>query len=73
VVVSGIADVLLQDSTASTRGYWVRTSTTTAGRADATNADPPGLVVAHMSEIGHCLQSQIAGTNVLARCVLHFN
>ena len=73
VVIGGIADVLLQDSTASTRAYWVRTSTTAAGRADATNAAPPGLVLQHFAEIGHCLESKNAGTDVLARCLLHFN
>lgn len=77
VVVAGVAEVLLQDSTASTRGYWVRTSATTAGRADATNAAPPGGTVGaletHTKEMGHCLESKTAGTDVLAKCVLHFN
>lgn len=77
VVVSGTAYVLLQDSTASTRGYWVRTSTTTAGRADATNAGPPGGTVqaleTHAKEIGHCLETKTGGTDVLAKCLLHFN
>jgi hypothetical protein len=78
VVVSGIADVLLEDGTASGYGNWVETSGTTAGRADATNVAPPASGVIneiqeHFREIGHCLESQGAGTNVLARCVLHFN
>lgn len=77
VVVGGIAEVLLQDATASTRGYWVRTSTTTAGRADATNAAPPGGTIGaletHLKEIGHCLESKTSGTGVLAKCILHFN
>jgi len=69
--------VLLQDGTASTRGYWVRTSTTTAGRADATNVAPPGGTVSaleeHLKEIGHCLETKGSGTDVLAKCILHFN
>jgi len=77
VVVVGIADVLLEDGTASTRGNWVRTSENDAGRADATNAAPPGGGIPeldiHMAEIGHCLESQSSGTDVLAKCVLHFN
>jgi hypothetical protein len=73
VVVGGIVDVLLEDSTASTRGYWARTSTTTAGRADITNAGAPGLVLSHFAEIGHCLESKSSGTNVLARICMHFN
>jgi len=70
VVVSGIAEVLLKDATASTRGYWVGVSNV-AGRADATNANPNP--VAHFTEIGHCLESKNAGTNVLAKCIIHFN
>lgn len=77
VVVSGVAEVLLEDGTASTRNYWVRTSTSVAGRADATNAGPPGGTVAaletHAKEIGHCLESKTSGSDVLAKCVLHFN
>jgi hypothetical protein len=75
--IGGKVQVLLQDSTASTRGYWVRTSLTVAGRADATNADPPGAGIPeldrHMCEFGHCLESKIAGTNVLCFVNIHFN
>ena len=77
VVISGVAEVLLEDSTASTRGYWARISITQNGRADITNAAPPGGGVAeidrHFREIGHCLESKGAGTDVLAKCILHFN
>jgi hypothetical protein len=80
VVVAGIADVAMEDDTAATHGNWVRTSITEAGYADATFLDPPGGGVAeidrHMKEIGHCLESVVAGgggTHILARCVLHFN
>jgi hypothetical protein len=72
VVIYGIAEVLLKDSTASTRHYWVQSSDV-AGRADATNAAPPGAVLAHFQEIGHCLESKIAGTNVLCKIAMHFN
>lgn len=77
IVVSGRAQVLLQNSTASTRGYWARTSITVAGRADITNANPPGGTIAalevHATEIGHCLQSVTAGTDQLAWINMHFN
>ena len=80
VVVSGIADVAMQDNTSATHGFWVRTSITEAGYADATNASPPGGGIAnldiHMKEIGHCIETVTAtggGTHILARCVLHFN
>jgi hypothetical protein len=77
VVVSGIADVLLADGTAATRGYWAKQSDTVGGRADITNQFPPGGTITalddHGSEIGHCIQSVTAGTTQTARCVLHFN
>jgi len=77
VVTQGIAEVLLQDSQASTRGYWARTSVTQAGRADCSTAAPPGGGVpeldAHMTEIGHCLESKDAGTNVLCKILMHLN
>ena len=80
VVVSGIADVAMQDNTSATHGNWVRSSVTEAGYADATNAGPPGGGVAnldiHMKEVGHCTETVAAtggGTHILARCALHFN
>ena len=70
-----LCQVLLQDSTAATRGYWVKVSDTVAGRADATNAAPPGGTIAaledHFSEVGQSAESKTAGTNVL--CLLHFH
>lgn len=77
VVTHGLADVLLQDSTDSTRGYWAKVSATQAGRADITNAAPPGggipEIDEHFREIGHCVQSVTSGINKLARVHLHFN
>jgi hypothetical protein len=72
IVVAGIAEVLLKDTTASTRGNWVETSDT-AGRADATNAAPPGIDPSHFQEIGHAIESKSGGTDVLAKIVMHFN
>lgn len=76
VVVAGLADVLLKDATASVRGNWVKAADA-AGRADATNAFPPGGTInaldEHTREIGHCLESKGSGTDVLARCLIHFN
>ncbi len=80
VVVSGIADVAMEDGTAATHGNWVRTSVGEAGYADSTNASPPGGGIAnldiHMREIGNCIETVAGGgggTHILARCVLHFN
>ena len=77
VVVSGVADVLLEDNTTATRAYWARLSETQAGRADITNPNPPGGTIIeidnHFAEIGHGLETVSAGIDQLARCVLHFN
>lgn len=76
VIVNGIADVLLENGTASVRGNWVHAATTD-GRADASLSQPSGggfeNASEHFKEIGHCLESKIAGTNVLAKCIVHFN
>jgi hypothetical protein len=72
IVCGGRAQVLLEDSTAATRGYWVGTSTVTGGRADATSASSPGLALAHFRELGHCIESVPAGTNKLAFIMMHF-
>ena len=70
------AGALRKDATASTKGFWVYTSDV-AGRADATLAAPPGGGIPeldiHMREIGHCIESKGADTDVLAKAVLHFN
>ena len=77
VVISGIADVAMEDNTAATRGNWVRASITEAGYADATNAAAPNPInQTHFAEIGHCIETVTAGgagTHILARCILHFN
>jgi len=65
------ADVLLKDATLSTHGNWVGMSDV-AGRADATGLSPPAAP-AHFKEIGHCVQSKGADTDVLAEVDVHFN
>lgn len=79
IVIAGIVDVLLKDNTAGTRGNWVKTSSE-AGYADATLANPPGGGInpldEHMQEIGHCLQTIAAGgggTHQLCRILSHYN
>lgn len=77
VVISGIADVAMEDNTAATRGNWVRSSSSEAGYSDATNATPPSPAsFTHFAEIGHCIESVAAGgagTHILARIIMHFN
>lgn len=77
IVIQGIVDILIQDGQTTTVGFWVRTSITQAGRADITNAGPPGGGVTeidrHFRELGHCQETKSSGTDVLARCIIHFN
>lgn len=73
VVISGIADVALDDNVASVHGNWMG-SGVAAGYA-STGASPPAAPT-HFEEIGHCIETVAAGgggTHILARCVLHFN
>jgi len=73
IVVSGIADVALDDNVAAVHGNWIG-SGIAAGYA-STGASPPAAPT-HFEEIGHCIESVAAGgagTHILARCVLHFN
>ena len=67
VVISGIADVLM-DAGGSARGDRI-ISSATAGSGDVWNVG--GAVATHFQEIGHCIETRV-GTG-LARCVLHFN
>lgn len=69
VVVGGKAQVLMKDTEAATVGYWVRTSDV-AGRAIMEISPNPSF---HWQEIGHSLENQLAGTNVLVWIDLHFN
>jgi hypothetical protein len=78
VVTHGRCQVLLQDATGSTIGYWVYPSQTVVGRADASNAEPPGggfagSTIDHFKEIGHSLQTVGGGTDVLCWIDLHHN
>lgn len=72
----GPVQFLLEDGTASVHGNWVKTSDTDPGRVDATNANPPGGGVAqldeHVREVGHAVESQGSGTDVLCRVNSHF-
>ncbi len=67
VVVSGIADVLM-DAGGSARGDRI-ISSATAGSGDVWNVG--GAVATHFLEIGHCIETRTGAG--LARCVLHFN
>lgn len=74
VVGAGVAQVLLENGTAATRGNWVHAAATD-GRADASLAAPGGAgfpeAAEHFKELGHCIETVTAGTDKLARVVLH--
>lgn len=76
ILVYGIAEVLLENGTASTAGYWCRTSSIAPGRAVMNMAIPPGGGVPELCErccgIGRCIETKAAGTDVYARCVIRF-
>ena len=71
VVVSGIAEVLLVNTAASTRSYVAYSSSSVAGRIDISASVPAAAT--HFREIGHTLESKVGGTNVLCKCLVHFN
>lgn len=74
VVKGGTAEVKLENNVGTTRGYWLRTSATEAGRADGTNASAPGLVITHFYEIGH-VGKTVSGDagGALTIATVHFN
>lgn len=72
VVVAGIAEILLKDTTASTRGQIVFAADTD-GRAITGAVPTPPADDSHFKEIGHCIESKTQGTDVLFKAVIHFN
>lgn len=70
VVIAGIADVMIVNASAFTRGDWIGSSGV-AGRCTS-QASPPAAPP-HFQEWGHCIESVGSGTDVKARCVLHQN
>ena len=76
VVFSGSAYVLLEDTTATAYGNWVYASAVD-GRANGSLAQPAGGTISaltdHFKEIGHSLDTQVGGTDVLAKIHIHFN
>jgi hypothetical protein len=73
VIIAGIAEVLWKDSTASTMGR-VALADAVDGRASDIAVPSSNPVVAeHFKEIGHVMETQAGGTNVLVTCILHFN
>jgi hypothetical protein len=78
IVVSGLADFLLEDGTGCAPGNWAVVSENQDGRISSESATPPpsgtiAEIQLHFKEVGHCLETKNSGTDVLARCVIHFN
>ena len=73
VTIQGVAEVLWKNSTSSTAGY-VAIAADTDGRAINVAVPTSNPVVAeHFKEIGHVMETQAGGTNVLVNVMLHFN
>lgn len=70
VVISGIAEILVDDAAAVNSGDWAGVSDTTNGRAQA--AINPPATVKHDQELGHFVESKGAGVDVLVKAILHF-
>jgi len=70
IIILGIAEILLEDTTACVHGDWCGVSASDDGRAIA-NTEPPAPLL-HDKEIGHFIESKSAGTNVLAKAILHY-
>lgn len=76
VIIDGTAEVLLEDLTDTAVGNWVYASAVD-GRANGSLAQPPGGTITaltnHFKEVGHSISNESAGTDVLAKIILHFN
>jgi hypothetical protein len=74
VVLGGLVEVLIEAGDTIETGYWARTGTTTAGRVTLKNVPGGGSVSEHVKEVEHYVESAgVAGSDELARIVLHFN
>lgn len=73
VVTCGVAEALFKDGTQPLVGYWTKASATD-GRVEATTPPSGTSAIAaneHFKEVGHCLETKAAGTDVVARIVVH--
>ena len=74
VVTSGVAEALLKDGTAGVHGYWCKAADIDGRIVSATAPSGLGAMSTseHFREVGHCLESKDAGTDVLVKLLLHF-
>lgn len=66
VVWGGVAEILVEDAEAAALNYYVIPSASAAGRVKGSAT----LAVAH---VGHFIKAESAGTDVLAKVMLHFD
>jgi hypothetical protein len=71
VVVAGCAKVLLESTTGSTAGHWVRSSDTEAGRANATTPVVPESIPLRFQQLGQAMETK--GSGELCSITLHMN
>lgn len=70
VVIAGVAEILIENDETCNHGDWLGVSEVTDGRAEC-EPEPPGAPF-HDKEVGHSMETIIAGTDVLAKGVLHY-
>lgn len=73
VVISGIAEVLIEAGDTIDRRRWLRSPTATAGRGSLGAVAGGGSVAEHFKECGHCLVTKTNTDPTLAKCIVHFN
>jgi hypothetical protein len=70
VVIVGIAQVLIENGITVNANDWAGVSNSVAGRAYAVISPPAAPT--HDQEIGHFVEAQASGTDILAFTVLHY-
>lgn len=70
VVISGRAEVLVEDNHTVIRGNWLGTSDSQAGRVDS-SLEPPATSK-HDQEVGHATTGTLAGIDQTVIAVIHF-
>ncbi len=71
IIIYGLAEVLMKDSTASASGNWIYVSDVD-GTAEVISPRASQLED-YKKEIGQCLETKSAGTDVLVKCMIHLN
>jgi len=73
IVVAAVAEMLVEDSTAVSRGDLLMAGDTTSGRIMPASAIPPPTTAEHFREVGHALTGCTAGTDNTVMGIIHWN